>query len=356
MKRVMDPNQSKRPFSILLIWIGMLIFAAANSVIAKLGALGATHLIDGRNPISFCNVLFVANLIAGVTLLGIHHKDWKREEVSKISKKDWGHLLLLAILSGVLGPTLFFIGLMLTEVINVVLISTIDIPLTLIFAWLVLREKPTKGAVVASIFSIIGIGVVFLLHASAMSEPMKMRMINLGDGALAHFLTTLPFAGGLCIIAAIILNDFSVQYSKKVMSTISVGVFSVFRMIVGAIIFFSVAIIVFGPVHFIDVFSPFLWEWMLFYGIIIIAFGLFVWYRGVKGTTGSDLATSSSFAPIAGVIFAFLILGEVPESGQIIGGIIIMIGVAFALLDTLKTQKAEKMTKFEKKPKSYCGI
>ena len=34
------------------------IFGAANAVTRKITEIGAANLIDGRNPISFCNVLF----------------------------------------------------------------------------------------------------------------------------------------------------------------------------------------------------------------------------------------------------------------------------------------------------------
>ncbi|MGJ3252049.1 MAG: EamA family transporter, partial [Elainellaceae cyanobacterium] len=49
--------------------LAVLIFAAANSVTRKLTELGAQYLVEGRNPISFCNVLFVGNLCALIALI-----------------------------------------------------------------------------------------------------------------------------------------------------------------------------------------------------------------------------------------------------------------------------------------------
>jgi hypothetical protein len=37
--------------------LSVTIFAAANSVTRRLNELGKENLIEGRNPISFCNVL-----------------------------------------------------------------------------------------------------------------------------------------------------------------------------------------------------------------------------------------------------------------------------------------------------------
>jgi hypothetical protein len=43
----------------LLIWIAILIFAAANSIVSMLVDIGAANKIDDRNPVSLCNILFV---------------------------------------------------------------------------------------------------------------------------------------------------------------------------------------------------------------------------------------------------------------------------------------------------------
>ena len=48
--------------------LAVIIFAAANSDTRQLTELGSQNLIDGRNPISFYNVLFVGNLTALMAL------------------------------------------------------------------------------------------------------------------------------------------------------------------------------------------------------------------------------------------------------------------------------------------------
>ena len=54
---------------------------------------------------------------------------------------------------------------------------------------------------------------------------------------------------------------------------IPLGILSVFRSAVGTVAFFIVASDLFGPIHFIDLTSPFLWQWMVVYGGIIIVSG-----------------------------------------------------------------------------------
>lgn len=47
------------------LWFSVLVFAASNSVVRLLSDLSAQHAIDGRNAISFCNLLFAGNACAG---------------------------------------------------------------------------------------------------------------------------------------------------------------------------------------------------------------------------------------------------------------------------------------------------
>ncbi len=343
-----------RKIGFLLLIGATLIFAAANSIIAKLGLLGAHHLIDGRNPISFCNVLFTANLMAGLTLLGIHWKSWNRETLKRVRVREWGLMLILALLSGVIAPTLFFLGLMLTQVINVVLISTLDIPLVLIFGWLMFKERPSWGSVVGALLALGGVALTFILHQPpAMPMEMKMTMINLGTGPVAHFLATLPRAGEICVGIGVLFTMFSIELTRKWLDDVPSGIYSVFRMVVGATIFFIVVLIMLGWVHFIDIFSPFLWEWMLLYGGVVIGLGLYLWYRGIQHAESADLAISNSITPIAGAFFAYLILSEVPEHGQLIGGAFIVFGIIVALVVNLRQERKRRRHPC---PNSFSGL
>ncbi|NET02644.1 MAG: hypothetical protein F6K61_19270 [Sphaerospermopsis sp. SIO1G1] len=95
--------------------LAILIFAAANSITRKLTEIGAQNLIDGRNPISFCNVLFVGNLCALLALIIIYGRQWNFTTVKQLSATDWLGLLGVAILSaylilGVVPTTAQYIG------------------------------------------------------------------------------------------------------------------------------------------------------------------------------------------------------------------------------------------------------
>ena len=79
---MLKANRNKQKFisqipSSIYLAIAVLIFAASSSVTRKIVEIGQTNLIDGRNPISLCNVLFVGNLCAFGLMILIFHHDWK---------------------------------------------------------------------------------------------------------------------------------------------------------------------------------------------------------------------------------------------------------------------------------------
>ena len=110
----------------------------------------------------------------------------------------------------------------------------------------------------------------------------------------------------------------------------------------------------FGPRHFIDIFSPLLWGWMLLYGGIVVVCGQLCWFSSIKRTTQADISLASAFSPVAGVIFALLILGEVPMSAQLIGGAVILCGIGIGLAEELRA--ARRATRGRDKLKAFTGV
>ncbi|WP_127080956.1 hypothetical protein [Dulcicalothrix desertica] len=77
-----------------LYWSAVLIFGAANSVTRKLTEIGANNFVDGKNPISFCNVLFVSNLCALLVLI-IVLQDIRRGTIRNVENTSYKGAILL---------------------------------------------------------------------------------------------------------------------------------------------------------------------------------------------------------------------------------------------------------------------
>ena len=302
------------------LWFSVLVFGAAASIVRILSDLGAQFPIDGRNAISFCNLLFAGNVCAAVALYAVHRKTWNIENLRRLSKKDWAALMGLAILANGIAPWLFFLGLENTTVTSVVLVSQIEPPLVLALAWLVLGDRFGLWSVFGATLCLTGVAMSVLLRPDT-----DNYMIGTGELYAAFAAITYACA---TIIARLCLRH------------IPLGIYSVTRSLVGTTVFFIVANILFGPMHFVDLASPFLWKWMVLYGGLVVVSGQLAWDYGVRRSNSIDISITTSFAPVAGVLAAFLILGEQPMLAQYQGGVVLILGIVICLVAARQTAVA----------------
>ena len=304
--------------------IAILIFAASNSITRRLTEIGAANLIDGRNAISFCNVLFVGNLCALLGLVAIYGKELNFQALKRLSFPDWLRLIAIATLSGALAPSLIFTALEQTAVNNVVLIGRIEPPLALALSIFILKDRVNLWVIVGAIISFVGVALTVVLQVPS-ENMVEMAGFSIGRGEL------MAIGGAIALAIATIL-------SKVSLGQIPLGIFTVFRTAIGTVIFFVVVIKLFGAMHFIDVFSPFVWQWMLIYGAVIVVGGQLAWLKGLKTTNAADVSFASSISPVAGILAAYFILGEAPTMAQYIGGSVIILGIILNQIGVFKQE------------------
>lgn len=295
------------------LWLAVLIFGASGAVTRRITEIGAQNFVGGQNPISLCNVLFVGNLCALLVLVLLHRGQWSRRIWGKLSRREWLSLVIVATLSGALAPGLIFQALALTPVTNIVLVGRLEPPLTLALSIWLLRDRVNGWEVMGAIAAFIGVTLTILLQPA--SDPlMQMGGFHIGLGEL---LATL---GAMVLAVSTIIG-------KKRLSQVPLGIYSIVRTGLGTLIFFVVALVLYGQDHFAGAFSPFLWQWMLLYGTIIVVVGQSFWLTGLRASSVSTASLIGSFAPIAGILAAYLILGEVPTRAQYMGGSVILLGL-----------------------------
>lgn len=305
---------NKIPGRVYLL-VAIAIFAASSSVGSKLAEIGRANLIDGRNPISFCNVLFIGNLCALIVLIAVYGREWQAESFTRLSLINWLVLILVAVLSSTIAPSLTFFALENTNASNVVLISRIQSPLTFAFLSLILGKKSNWWMFAGELISVLGIILILILQSSQ-ANAIEMMGLSIGRGEL------LAIGGAIAISVA--------NLTRKIrLDTIPIGVFTIFRIAVGTIFFYALTVKLYGMEHFADAFSPFVWQWISIYGVAIVAGGQIIWFKGLKTSKFASISYAGYITPIAGILAAYLILGEVPTKAQYIGGSVILLGAFF---------------------------
>jgi drug/metabolite transporter (DMT)-like permease len=298
------------------LWLAITIFGASSAVTWKLTEIGAQHFMDGHNPISLCNVLFVGNLCALLVLVTIYWRQLNRETLRWLSSGEWFGLVVVAILSDALAPGLIFQALSQTGVNNVVLVGRLEPPVTLALSVWVLRERVNVWEIVGAITAFIGVTLTIVLQPPS-ANLMTMGTLSIGIGEL------LAALGAISLATATIIG-------KKRLGRVPLGFYSIFRTALGTVVFFIAALVLYSPHHFMDAFSPFLWQWMLVYGAAIVVVGQSFWIKGLRASTISSASLAASFTPIAGILFAYLVLREAPTQAQYIGGSVILGGIALS--------------------------
>ncbi|KAM3098228.1 DMT family transporter [Phormidesmis sp. 146-12] len=319
-----DPRQGSRQTipGQLYLWLAVLIFGASSAVTRKLTEIGAQHFMDGQNPISLCNVLFVGNLCALLVLITLYGRQWNLENLRRISQRDWISLTVVALLAGAIAPALIFQALASTPVNNVVLVGRLEPPLTLAFSIWFLQERVSRWETMGAIVALVGVSLTIFLQPTS---TLQIGIARIGIGELLAAISAIALA-----ISTIVV--------KKQLSQLPLGIYGIFRTALGTLVFFFAALVIYGSDHFRGIFSPFLWQWMLVYGAVIVVLGQSFWNRGLRASMVSTASIISSSTPIIGVLAAYWILHEVPTQAQYIGGSVILIGLLLSQIGTYQAQ------------------
>ena len=321
------PNIQKflnRVPSWIYLAIAVLTFAASNPVTRIITDIGQQNLIDGRNPISLCNVLFVGNVLAIAVMLPIFYRDWTPQVLNKLTRKDWISLTITSILTGAIAPALIFTAIASTNIANIVLIGRIEPILTLVLSVWLLGLQVDRWTIAGSLLSFGGVVVALVLGGAG---PM-MTMVGFQIGT-----------GEIMVAIASVISAVSLINGKLQLQSIPLGVFTIYRNLVGTVIFFLLANILYGIEHFADLSSPLLWRWMLLYALVFVVIGRL---SGLKKATPTELNLASLINPILSIFMAYLILRQVPTTAQYWGLSLLIIGAIFSFIGNLYQEKLNR--------------
>ncbi len=298
-------------WGVLAAWAAVLIYAAANPIVVSLVNMGATNPVaGGRNALSYSNLYFLGTLISVVPLAYLFRRDLKPTRVKRLSRKDWGILTLSALLSSALTPALFFFALSETSVSNVALISRIEPPLFLLGALLVLGERFDTRTMIAALMALTG--AIWIIAAQ---DRGSWAGFGVGEAAAV--------AGTLSYVAATLV-------ARAGLKRVPLGLFTIYRAMAGAAMYFAGATAIFGPGAFRGLFEPILWQWVWIYAGIVLIMGQLVWAMALKTAESGTISLAASFAPLAAMLIAMIFLGEDPGPGLMPGAVLILASIAWA--------------------------
>jgi drug/metabolite transporter (DMT)-like permease len=266
------------------------------------GGIWAVEAVLGKllvESITFVQVAGVEVFFATLTALG--YSLLKREEV-KMSRKSWGHLILVGGIGTVFAPLIYFFGLTHTFAINASLIAHLQPLFVSIFGRYFLREKLHKEDVLASILIITA---AVLITSRTFDNLIKFEIGNFGD--LMVLLATVSWA-----IVAI--------PGKLLTQIASSGIIVRYRFLLASILFIPILILV-NQFKITSIYQVLLG--------VLVGFGYILYYEGLKRLTTNQVALSELSSPFFAFILAWYFLGEIITVNQIIGVVLLFMGLYF---------------------------
>lgn len=250
------------------------------------GLIGPFDLVVGRYALAFV-VLFSILLATRQSLA--FPPFWLTLGIAVFQTTAFQCLCQMALISGGAG--------------HVVLLAYTMPFWVLLFAWLVLKERPARRHVFALVLAALGLVAVI--------APWK------GVGSIQGSL--LALSGGMSWGLGVVLT-------KKMFLRHKVGVLnlSVWQMLLGALLALPVALLVpQRSTHW----EPALFWGMAYMAILASALGWWLWLSVVRRVSATVAGMSSLGVPVLTIILAWLLLGERPTLLETAGVVLIMTGL-----------------------------
>jgi len=315
----------------LMLVVSRALAALRPSLIAFL-VVNAAALSGGiKVPISFCNLLFVGNLCAALTVLAWFGIFPILDDLRQTPRRILIGLFINGCLAALLSA-LIFIGLKDTMVTNAVLIARLG-PVIYALAGAAIFGQPILKSEWMG-FSLIALGILVIVFVS------NDFQINRGD----------LFILGSAVVYAATSIAGKLMLSKE--TSLRTVVFT--RNFISSVVFFAIANIVFGPEHFAEAFAGQLWTIMAIYALIIIVLAQFLWYAALGRLDSRVVGQWTVLSPVFGVIFAFVLNGERPSTSQIAAFAVIMAGIWITTLGKQKPSNSEDKDRTVKEL-AVCG-
>lgn len=223
--------------------------------------------------------------------------------------------VVLAAVCGVFAyNALVFVGLTMAPASDGALIVPTAIPVLTAAGAAFIGDPLTRWKVVGLAIGTVGAGLVIAGGQSVATEVSDRRL--LGD--------LLCLAGAVCWAAYSVLGSIAMRDRSPL-------AFTALTTAIGAVLLAPLGLLERGYAD-LPTWSPSSWALILYIAVPATA-GAFVLYLWAVRRFGAGPAALVSYlVPIAGLVLAFLILGERPHPIQLAGGAVILAGVRVATL------------------------
>lgn len=207
--------------------------------------------------------------------------------------------ILLAGISLTITTILFMLANKMTSAANAIVLQYTSPVFIILLTLIIDKKKPRKRDLFAMLGVLIGISIFFF-------DQFKSGNYY-GD--------LIALASGLSFAAVFFANKL--PHASPIDATYLGNLLSIFIL---PFIFFDQS--------FMQNQNPTIWLYIILMGVFQLGFGYIFFSLGIKQTAATTSSIIATLEPILNPIWVFLILGEIPSTLALLGGIIVLITVS----------------------------
>lgn len=254
-------------------------------------------------------VIFTRFLLGAIVIFLVAFYTKKTHVFKNISKKQFFQLVILGVVGSGMADFFFVEAIRRTGSIVATMIARTEIPLGVLFAGLLLREKLNPRIYTATALSFIGVLLISL---------QKEGTVIVKEGF---------YIGVLCAILTAVIYTLAGVYAKQMMtknvSPYAVALYrNIFAGVFNGILAFATLT---NITHYYQSLTMSSWLLLLYMGIFASAFGYITYYKGLERLEASKVSILLSLSTII-ALFAGLAAGETLSVVQWAGTAAILAG------------------------------
>ena len=247
--------------------------------------------------LAFYRMIMAAILLAPVVL-------WKnREELKQLKKREW----VLCIISGTflgLHFAAYFESLRWTSIASSVVLVDTEVLFVALGTWLILRKRLSGKAWLAVAMAFGGSVVIAMADTAAGSDVVRGDLIAL-SGAL--FMAVYTMIGAVC----------RRKLSTNVYTFLVYSVAAVALLVI--LVITDTSLYGYGGINYLSGFGMAVF-------CTLLGHSVFSW--GLKYLPPAFISTAKLLEPVFASVWGLLLFGEVPGMPVILGGLVILLGIA----------------------------
>lgn len=287
----------------------------------------ATHAAGGPEAISFCNVFFFSSLITGLVLL-LSERQMVRLQLPRLRPEDRWLLVLQSFSGFFLGPMCFYLALDRLSVVEQTLIFSLTIPVTALLARGLLKEALPR--LFALSCALISCGLLLANHSMLTLQtgtPVDPR------GVLWALLGVAAFGFSAVINRASGRRGLGVGFTVGINSLAAAAAFAV------------IALVLFGPNHFLYLKSWWVLGVIGGYALLITLGSQWSLMQSYVRLPVAKVTVWASLTIMVSLVQAHLLLAEELSWMALLGTALILVAVALNQLPADASKHADRLKK-----------